>query len=220
MSNRYSTVAVIFLITLAHQACHKSPTAPGPPEAASSGTAVVGASAAKGGNPGKPGGGSAGVELQGGVVGASQAVPIQNDSSHELNLQGPHTNTINMASTHAMRSSVCSPQAGTPTEAEQEALLAKLLDATQERFRLVVVVDRSGSDHRLTLNFDDYDGPFEGVIVSIKDGVQVTEGPTDTFTFSGGDVLVFDRRGKPKDRVTMRCQNLDTVTVILDRGGS
>ena len=81
----------------------------------------------------------------------------------------------------------------------------------------MIVVDRSGSDHRLTFNFDDYDGPFEGVVVNVTDGVSVGEGPTDTFTFSGGDVLIQDKRGKVKDRVTLRCQNLDSITAILDR---
>jgi hypothetical protein len=36
-----------------------------------------------------------------------------------------------------------------------------------------------GGDHRLTLNFDDYDGPFEGIVLNVTD-VTVTCSNLDT----------------------------------------
>lgn len=218
---RESTLLVAALIGIAMvvSGCQPSPTAPPlveePADAASED--LPGASA-KGGK-GKPSGGSAGVEMQGGMNGASQQVPIQNDSSRELNVQGPYAASIDMTATHGGRAS-CTVLKGNPSNAEKEALLEKLLDPLQDRFRMVMVVDRQGSDHRLTLNFDDDDSALERVVLNVTDGPTVFEGPQDTFQFSGGNVRISDRRGKVKDYVKLTCPNLDSITVVLDRGGS
>lgn len=219
MSRATTPIAVAIGIALVVSGCQPSPTAPPlveePVDAASE--ELPGASAKGGKGKGGGGSGTAGVEIAGGMNGVSQQVPIHIDSSRELNLQGPYDASIDMTATHGGRAS-CTVLKGNPSEAEKEALLEKLLDPLQDRFRMVMVVDRDGADHRLTLNWDDEpSSPFEGLIVNVTDGVMVSEGPTDTFQFSGGGVRVVDKRGKVKDRVTLGCPNLDTITVVLDR---
>ena len=212
MTNRYSTAAVLFLMALLVQACHQSPpTAPELPDGGDTSAAVTFGSSAKGGNGNGGGGGgggeSAAVTMALGMIGASQQVGIEKDSERELRLSGPYTNSVNMTATRAN------------CDSEHADILDKLEDPAQERFRMVMVVDRSGGGNdRLTLNFDDYDGPLGSVVLNITNGVNVAETSTDVFQYSGGDVRIQHRVGKPKDYVTVVCQNLDTIEVALDRG--
>lgn len=221
MSNRTMTIAVLGLMALLHQACHKSPTAPEQP-APSGGTPVGVSASGKGGNGGGGGGGKGGgetalVAMSGGMVGAAQEVAIQNDNNRELNVQGPYDNQVAMSATHVAGSAACSID---PAGADPSLLFSKLLDGLQNRFRMVMIVDKNGPDHRLTLNFVDDDSALENVVLNVTDGVSVAEGPADTFQLSGGNVRITDRRGKPKDYVKLTCPNLDSITVVLDRGGS
>lgn len=188
----------------------------GEPASNPTGPEVVGLRAARGGN-GKGAGGSGGgsattLALSGGMTAEAQTVTIVSDNKRklELNTGGAASYVVatNFASTAEANECTISP-----ADADPAPLKAKLVDAFPDGRYLTLKVDRTSlgstsSGHLLAVTWQPAGGQFT---LAVQNAVVTSDAAGATFSFQGGQVMVEDRSGRPKDNVTLRCTNHDTV---------
>ena len=178
------------------------------------------AKADRGGGKGGGGGGgkeTAKVELREGMTTTLlQTVVVEKDSDQELVLRGDGKIEFALA----IDVGSCEVTKGRD---EQFALVAKLTNALQPRtFNMTVDKPslKSASDkHQINTTRTEEDKLFTLRLGTLDDFPQWESTVTQTngtFTFTEGGVLIWDRSGKVKDHVKIKCENKSTIIVTVN----
>jgi len=214
-------------------ACSGDPTSPTSPMLDGLGSLSSEGKGGKGGGNGGGNGGGGGsggdggsdppdpsVDLLAGWTVAGLPVTVK-DRKQQLYLEGQDNSlAFAMTATHAKGVAPCSiDPVDTPSDVQQ-ALLDKLVQQ-QPRFNLLVTYDKQSPEapsdgHGISTNWNEAGGKLYTVRVGEKP--TFTEDPSsDTFTLTGGQVIVWDRSGQVRDFVKLKCPNLDTIVLALTR---
>lgn len=166
------------------------------------------------------------VDLSGGMRASDQPVVVQKDNERELVLRGD--GKIEFALAMVIDVGSCEVTKGTPVKGDDEfnALIGRVVDESQDRtFNMTVdktSLNSSSDKHQINTTWTEMAGDFSlrvGTLDKFPQGgsvtVTVTKSDDDTYTFIGGGVLIWDRTGRVRDHVKIKCVNKITNTITV-----
>ena len=175
-----------------------------------------------------PGGGNGDVtpimvDLSGGMRASSQPVVVQKDNEREFVLRGDGRILTQLSMAIDLGS--CVVTKGTVNPADFNALIGRVTSTGQQLRTFNMTVDKTNSTsdkHQINTTWTEMAGDFSlrvGTLDKFPQGgsvtVTVTKSDDDTYTFIGGGVLIWDRTGRVRDHVKIKCVNKITNTITV-----